>query len=103
MRCMRGMVLLLLVACDYTTADGTSGSNSSDAPDAGTRPAPDAAVTPPFGTCRTTVTGVGTGNHNAGMDCQGVCHNHGFTLSGTVFTSAGGGTAVVGASISVKD
>ena len=33
------------------------------------------------------------GNHSPGQDCQGGCHNHGFTLSGTLF--AAGTTPVV--------
>ena len=31
------------------------------------------------------------------------CHNHGFTLAGTLYSSATGGSAVSGASITVKD
>ena len=31
------------------------------------------------------------------------CHNHGFTLAGTVYASASGGSYVSGASITVKD
>jgi hypothetical protein len=31
------------------------------------------------------------------------CHNHGFTLAGTLYSSASGGAAVSGASITVKD
>lgn len=31
------------------------------------------------------------------------CHNHGFTVAGTVFTSANSNTAVVGATVTVKD
>jgi hypothetical protein len=31
------------------------------------------------------------------------CHNHGFTIAGTVFSSASGSTAVTGATIRVVD
>lgn len=101
---MRALVLIMVAACNYDAGDGTGDPGSSDQPDAGTTRTPDASMSG-GGTfmCRTKVASVGSGNHNAGMDCQGVCHNHGFTLSGTVFSSAGGGVAVVGASITVKD
>lgn len=31
------------------------------------------------------------------------CHNHGFTLAGTLYSTSSGGAAVAGASITVKD
>ena len=52
--------------------------------------------------CRNQITAVGDGHHNAGLDCQGSCHNHGFTLSGTIY-GANKTTAQSGASITVVD
>lgn len=49
------------------------------------------------------VTGIGSGQHRAGQDCQSNCHNHGFTLSGTLYANAAGTTPMVGASITVQD
>jgi len=46
---------------------------------------------------------VGDGHHNAGQDCANNCHNHGFTFSGTLYTSLAGGTPVVGAHIVATD
>ena len=46
----------------------------------------------------------GSGHHNAGQDCQnGGCHNHGFTIAGTLYSSINGGNPVVGATIHVVD
>jgi hypothetical protein len=54
--------------------------------------------------CRNKITtGLDTGHHNPGQDCQQSCHNHGFFMSGTLYSSAGGGTPVVGASITFVD
>jgi len=44
----------------------------------------------------------GDGHHNAGMDCLGSCHNHGFTVAGTV-TLADGATPAVNATVTVVD
>jgi hypothetical protein len=41
------------------------------------------------------------GNHNAGQDCMGSCHNHGFTFAGTIYDASG--TAVSGAEIRLVD
>jgi hypothetical protein len=38
---------------------------------------------------------VGRGTHNAGKNCMGGCHNHGFTLAGTVTDGAGSGVGGV--------
>ena len=54
--------------------------------------------------CRNKITtGLDTGHHNVGQDCQQSCHNHGFVLSGTLYNSAAGGTGVAGASITFVD
>jgi hypothetical protein len=50
--------------------------------------------------CRNQLPAPSSGHHNPGQDCMGPCHNHGFTLAGTLFNN---GAAVVGASITVTD
>jgi hypothetical protein len=55
-------------------------------------------------TCRDKVTtGLDNGHHNPGQNCQQSCHDHGFFMSGTLYSSAAGGTPVVGASITFID
>lgn len=43
------------------------------------------------------------GRHNPGKSCFQTCHNHGFTLAGTLYTNATGNTAFAGATIAVTD
>jgi hypothetical protein len=114
---MRHLVLAVVVisgcAGDVPTGSGGGGSTGDTSPDAGAGGGGggggggglDAgAGTDAAGfACRNKVASVGSGHHNAGQDCQGSCHNHGFTLAGTVFTAAGSTTAVSGASITVTD
>jgi hypothetical protein len=76
-----------------TTGGGPDAASASGMPDAATTVA----------NCKNKVTSVGSGHHNAGQDCMQGCHNHGFTLSGTLYASANSTTPVVGASITVKD
>jgi hypothetical protein len=57
-------------------------------------------------TCRnqdTNAADLGNGHHNAGMDCMDSCHDHGFTLAGTLYTDASGTTPVSGATITAID
>ena len=55
-------------------------------------------------TCRDKVTvGLDNGRHNPGQNCLQGCHNHGFYLAGTIYSSAAGGTPVVGASLTFID
>jgi hypothetical protein len=65
----------------------------------------DAATTVDAGfTCRDQVTtGNTNGHHNAGMDCMDSCHDHGFTIAGTLYSDAAGTQIVSGATISVYD
>jgi hypothetical protein len=110
-RTMRVLCLVVFAACVPGSIDGTStpsgggsGGGGNAGPDAGTTPADTSVPADAAGfTCRNKVASVGSGHHNAGQDCQQGCHNHGFTLSGTLFTTSAGGTPVVGASITVKD
>ena len=53
--------------------------------------------------CKAPSTDLPNGNHNPGMDCQGSCHDHGFTIAGTVFTDGTGTTPAVGATVNVYD
>jgi hypothetical protein len=76
---------------------GTTGGNQ----DGGSMNMPDAGMQTPA--CKNKVTSYGSGHHNPGQNCMSSCHNHGFTLAGTLYSSATGGTAVAGASITVKD
>lgn len=71
-----------------STGDGGTHTNTPDAPK------------PP---CKNKVNVAGDGHHYPGMDCQEGCHNHGFSLSGTLFTGATGTTPIAGATITVKD
>lgn len=43
------------------------------------------------------------GNHNPGKDCQGSCHDHGFTIAGTVFMDASASAPAVGATVTAYD
>jgi len=53
--------------------------------------------------CKDQVTaGLPQGNHNPGMDCQGACHDHGYTVSGTVFLEDEV-TPAVGANVTIRD
>ena len=53
--------------------------------------------------CKPPVAGYGDGHHNTGRDCFDSCHNHGFTLAGTVYTSPTNNTGYAGATITIKD
>ena len=119
---MRHILLLVLFSTACTgIVDSAGGVGSPDAatgnphpvvdappgtppdPDAapGT-PTPDGGTTPAF-TCRNPATPGALGHHNAGQDCQQGCHNHGFTFSGTLYTSAAGTTIAPGATITAID
>lgn len=43
------------------------------------------------------------GNHFPGQSCFQNCHNHGFTVAGTLYTNATGNSAFAGATITVYD
>jgi len=46
---------------------------------------------------------LGDGHHNPGTNCMNGCHNHGFTIAGTIYSSATSNTAVTGATVTVTD
>lgn len=119
-RCVRPAFLALLLAgCTVGVGgiggpppggdDGTGGGGGgdvgpdagADSPDGSSVSNPDAAVF----ACRSKVdnTTLSNGHHNAGQDCMNGCHNHGFTLAGTLYTTAAGGTPVKGGSITIVD
>lgn len=82
----------------------TSGSGSgSGHPDGGVLVDGSLTDAGPFKCRDVMTTGVDTGHHNPGQDCQSSCHDHGFYLSGTLYSSAGGGNVVVGAAITYID
>jgi len=94
-------VLVFVTAC---TGDISSlGNTSVDAPET-TAPtdAPLATVDAPS-LCKPAVATVGDGHHNAGQDCQGGCHDHGFTLSGTLYNSPTGIAPMIGATVTIVD
>lgn len=85
------------------TIDGPSAppENNNPAPDGGAADSATATGDAATFACRNRVTaGLGDGHHNPGQDCQNGCHNHGFTLSGTIYSA---GAALSGATITVKD
>ncbi len=83
--------------------DGAApGSDSGVAHDGGSA---DAGVD--ASTCINAVTSPGSGHHNAGQDCGG-CHDNlsasiRWTVSGTLYNAATGGSAVSGATVVVVD
>jgi hypothetical protein len=99
---MRQVVLVLALAGCFGQIEATGG-HGGEAPDAGPASGADAATDAAGFACRPRVATVGSGNHHAGEDCQGSCHNHGFTLAGTIFAPAGTTTPLVGATITVVD
>ncbi len=117
-RTMRWIALALAVTACTGVIDsspgaggGTGGSGSNtgggDGPDAAMVAMADASTTTdaPAVACKTQVPAnqLSSGNHNAGQDCMNGCHNHGFTLAGTLFTSSAGVTTIAGGTITVTD
>ncbi len=89
------------------STNGTSNgqNNGSNGSGSNTGVTADAAVDSPSNGCINAVPAsqVGDGHHNPGTDCMNGCHNHGFTVAGTLFNGINSGTPVVGATIRVKD
>ncbi len=105
---MRHIVLAIVLCSGCGGQIDTGSSNGSTGPDAGGGGGggmTDAgAGTDAAGfACRNKVAGVGSGHHNPGQDCQGSCHDHGFTLAGTMFAAASGATPLAGATVTVVD
>jgi len=53
--------------------------------------------------CENQATPPDNGHHNPGKSCFQNCHNHGFTLAGTLYNSVNGNSAFAGATITVID
>lgn len=112
---MRAVALvLLLVGCTVgdagptDTGGGGGGGDGQLGPDGGTSSddgstatGVDAAVF----VCRDRVSSdiLSNGHHNQGQNCLQGCHNHGFTLAGTLYDAPSGGAAVRGGTITVVD
>jgi hypothetical protein len=85
---------------------GSPGPGGGDQPDASTVTTTDGSTggSADASNCKQPVTAnLTSGHHNAGQDCMNGCHNHGFTLAGTLFASSAGGTPVVGGTVTVTD
>ena len=101
----------LLSACSAGPGDGGGGGGGGGS-DAGQDGAIDARQGPvwidaPLGDggnndCKPRVTSYGNGQHNTGRDCMDSCHNHGFTLAGTLYTSPTSNTGYAGATITIQ-
>ena len=91
-----------------TSSPDAAGSDHSTPGDGAAPSQGDGAITTPDAAagfqCRNKVTtGLDSGHHNAGQDCQNGCHDHGFTVSGTFYTTVNGAAPVAGATITVLD
>ena len=113
---MRVLAVLVVSACTVGTVGSSGPPGGGGGPDAsspGGADAPSGSIDAPPGTGSGSGSGNGCinqvtaalpdGHHNPGQDCQNACHNHGFTMSGTIYTSINSNTAVVGATVVVKD
>ncbi len=107
---MRFMWFVMLGACTGTIGGGDGlGNGGPNAPDAASISATGDAATPmgdaAGSMCRQGVAAaqLGSGHHNPGQDCMGSCHNHGFTLSGTLYDSSAGTNIIAGGTITVLD
>lgn len=110
---MRHVVFMVVVLSGCVGQIESGGDNGTTVPDAGAGGGGgggtggsgmiDAGVPAPGFACRNTVASVGSGNHHPGEDCQGACHNHGFTLGGTIFSAANSATPLIGATVTAVD
>lgn len=106
---MRSAVVFVLAGCVGDVGGGGNGSGSAKVDAAVDSPPklmwPDAA--PGSGNmlpCENTVANPTIdGRHNTGKSCFDNCHNHGFTLAGTLYTNSTGNTGFKGATITVTD
>lgn len=101
MKILTASIFVLVAGC---TGDISSiGNTAADAPVVTTPiDAPVATIDAPS-LCKPAVATVGDGHHNAGQDCQGGCHDHGFSLSGTLYNSAAGIAPMIGATVTIVD
>jgi len=101
-------IIAFVAACEVGSAGPTGGGQSPDASTGGGGGRMDGSsssgggpMDAPNNGCIAQQASPGDGHHNAGQDCMNGCHNHGFTIAGTVFTQAGGTTPVVGATVHI--
>lgn len=80
--------------CDGGTCAATTDGGTAAA-------APTAAAIDPFAGAPAYVQRTASSTHNAGKDCMGGCHNHGFTFAGTLLDA--NGSAVAGAEVRLVD
>jgi hypothetical protein len=80
-----------------TSGGGTSSGGSNDDGSGG------GGGTGSNGCVNQVTSNIGDGHHNPGQDCMNGCHDHGFTVAGTLFTSGTSTTAITGATITVVD
>lgn len=102
---------VVLAACSAEPIDGGGGGGSGS--DAGLDARTDGGGGPVWvdaaigdggnNDCEPRVTTYGGGHHNTGQDCLQSCHNHGFTLAGTLYTSPTNNTGFAGATITIRD
>ena len=106
---MRGLLFVVLCGCTVGSTSQSSTTGDDDGqPDASSGVLPDGGSNPDASSgfqCRNQqpLTSVGDGHHHPGENCLNSCHNHGFTLAGTMTTSTTSTTPFVGASVTVKD
>lgn len=112
MAALRITALVLLAACSNELPDGSGNGSGS-----GSGSAADAAVDAPKVMWIDAAGGSGSdlpcenpanysgidGHHEPGKSCFQACHNHGFTLAGTLYTNATGNSPFAGATITVVD
>ena len=110
---VRAIALLALGACVGDVGNGGNGSGSGSGSGSG---GIDAAVDAPkfmwvdasngMGSnvpCRNAATPPSDGHHFPGQSCFQNCHNHGFTLAGTLYTNDTGNSGFSGANITILD
>jgi hypothetical protein len=104
---MRAAVLVLVGCTSGVPDPGTGGGDPHDGgPDA--RGGGPIWADAPLGDggmvdCKPRVSPAPTnGHHFPGQDCQGGCHAHGFTLSGSVYTSPNNNTSYSGATVTIR-
>ena len=85
-------------AAEITAFQAWIAGNYQGSCDAG---APPPATVDPFTGAGAFVAQTASSTHNAGKNCMGGCHNHGFTFAGTVVDAAGNGVA--GAEVRLLD
>jgi hypothetical protein len=84
-----------------TSGSSDAGAKSSDAGSTGTMDAGATTSTDVFANAGAFASQIASTTHNAGQDCMGGCHNHGFTFAGTLTDGAGNGVA--GAEVRLVD